>query len=286
MKWLILGANGQLGQELLKRLGSRGIGTDRRTADVKNPLALEACLEWFQPDGVINCSAYNLVDRAEDFIDDAFAVNSIGTRNIALLCKKRSIKLLHYSTDHVFCGTSTEQRPFTENDPPQPANVYGLSKLVGEYWVRMLVEYGWVVRTCGLYGCRGAGGKGTNFVETMLRLANEGKTPCVVNDQFCTPTPATELAEASLLLLEEKPPGLYHLTSTGHCSWFEFAQTIYDEEGIGVTISPISTHDLGSRAKRPAWSVLGSDEVVAQELGLRPWREGLAAYLKGRVRTI
>src|SRR5262249_49970345 len=141
-------------------------------------------------------------------------------------------------------------------DPPGPISLYGASKLAGEYFVRSLCPRHFVIRTCGLYGVWGVGGKGRNFVETMIRLPKEGKPVRVVADQVCTPTYTVDLAEAVVKLLETQKYGLYHLTNSGSCSWHELACAIFAQLNQPVTITPITTADFGAKARRPAYSVL------------------------------
>src|SRR5205085_9848553 len=176
---------------------------------------------------VINCAAYNLVDRAEDEPDAAFAVNAWAVRELATACNELGSVLVHFSTDHVFGLDAARRTPYAEDDPPGPVNVYGLSKLSGEYLVRALCPRHFIVRTCGLYGIWGSGGKGGNFVETMLRLAREGKPLRVVDDQECTPSYTVDIATATAALIATDRYGLYHLTNSGSCSWYDFARAIF-----------------------------------------------------------
>lgn len=287
MRWMILGANGQLGRELTSRLGHLAIPITREKADLSLPETIENVLDEFKPGAVINCAAYNFVDKAEDQIRDAFTTNCWAAGEAAGLCAVRSIPFVHLSTDHVFGGLpsttleQTQPRPWLETDAPMPLGIYALSKLSGEHLVRMRNPASWVIRTCGLYGRHGTGGKGSNFVETMLRLAREGKPLRVVSDQWCTPTPVRDLAPAITELVEKMAPGLYHLTSAGQCSWHEFAQAIFDEVGQAVRVQAITSAEFGAKARRPAWSVLRTVHHNRKSMPrLRSWREGLASYLE------
>lgn len=283
MKYAVLGAAGQLGRDLCPRLVGEVIPLTRADADLSQRGELRTLLDGLRPDVVINCAAYNLVDRAEDEPDAAFAVNAWAVRELAIGCNELGSLLVHFSTDHVF-GLDAERRtPYVEDDAPGPVSVYGLSKLSGEYLVRVLCPRHFIVRTCGLYGARGRGGKGGNFVETMLRLAGERRSLPVVNDQVCTPTSTVDLASAVVSLLETGTWGLYHVTNAGACSWHEFARTIFALEGLDVDLTAISTAAFGAKARRPAYSVL--DAAAYRKLGLpalRPWQEALAAYLAER----
>ena len=178
---------------------------------------------------------------------------------------------------------TTRRQPWTESDAPGPVSVYGLSKLAGEYLVRALCPRHLVLRTCGLYGVWGSGGKGGNFVETMLRLAGQGKPLRVVDDQTCTPSYTVDVAETTLALLKADRPGLYHVTNSGGCTWHELARAIFELSGVYVNLTPIPSSEYPMPARRPAYSVL--DHAALQALGipsLRPWREALAAYLHER----
>jgi dTDP-4-dehydrorhamnose reductase len=283
MKYAVLGATGQLGRVLCPRLAGEVLPLTRTDADLTRRGALRNLLHALRPDVVINCAAYNFVDRAEDEPDEAFAVNTWAVRELAIACQELGSVLVHFSTDHVFGLDTTRRTPYAEEDPPGPVSFYGLSKLSGEYLVRSLCPRHFLVRTCGLYGARGSGGKGGNFVETMLRLAGEGKPLRVVSDQVCTPTYTVDLAAAVVSLLETGPHGLYHVTNTGACSWHEFARTIFQLEELDVKLTAITSAAFGAKARRPAYSVL--DAAASRKLGLpalRPWQEALAAYLRER----
>jgi dTDP-4-dehydrorhamnose reductase len=236
---------------------------------------------------VINCAAYNFVDRAESEAAAAFAVNAWGVRDLARLCQELDCLLVQFSTDHVFGLDDQRRTPWTETDAPGPISVYGLSKLAGEYLIRALCRRHMVIRTCGLYGVWGSGGKGSNFVQTMLRLAEQGKPVRVVADQVCTPTYTADLAQATVALLANGQPGLYHLTNSGYCSWFDFARAIFASAGKKVDLVPISSREYAAPARRPAYSVLAP--AAMQALGLPPlrrWPEALAAYLEEQSRKL
>jgi dTDP-4-dehydrorhamnose reductase len=240
-------------------------------------------LESLRPDIVINCAAYNHVDRAETEPAPAFACNGWGLRDLAFICKELDCTLVHFSTDHVFGIDQQRSKPYVETDAPGPVSVYGLSKLMGEYFVRALCPKHFVIRTCGLYGSRGTGGKGRNFVETMLRLAEQDKPIRVVNDQHCTPSSTAAIAKAVLPLVESRKYGLYHVTNRGDCTWFEFARKIFDLAGKKVDLQPISAAVYGAAARRPAYSVLENRAYEALGLpALKLWDAALEEYLHGR----
>jgi dTDP-4-dehydrorhamnose reductase len=283
MRYAVLGAAGQLGRDLCPRLSGEVLALNREQADLTRPESFRTVLTDWRPDVVINCAAYNFVDRAESEPAAAFAVNAWGVRDLANLCRERDCLLVHFSTDHVFGLDEQRRTPWTEADPPGPVSIYGLSKLAGEYLVRAGCPRHLVVRTCGLYGVWGSGGKGGNFVETMLRVGAQGKPVRVVADQVCTPTYTADLAEATVALLSRGRPGVYHVTNSGACSWFEFARAIFEQAQMKAEVMPITSPEYGAPARRPVYSVLAPVGIRTMGLQLlRPWAEALAAYLHER----
>src|SRR5579875_2194002 len=259
MRYAVLGSAGQLGRDLCSRLPGSIVPLSRTTApavDLCRPESLRGLFDEVRPDVIINCAAYNFVDRAESEPQEAFAVNTWGVRELARLCCQQNCLLVHFSTDYVFGLDSTRRRPWTEDDAPGPVSVYGLSKLAGEYLVRALCPRHLIIRTCGLYGVWGSGGKGGNFVETMLRLAGQEKPIRVVDDQICTPSYTVDVAETTLALLKADKPGVYHVTNSGSCSWYEFARTLFELAGVKANLTPIPSWDYPTPARRPAYSVL------------------------------
>jgi dTDP-4-dehydrorhamnose reductase len=280
MRYAVLGAAGQLGREICPRLPGEVVALSRADIDLARPETVRPMLEQLRPDCLINCAAYNFVDRAESEPQAAFAVNAWGVRELAVACRELGCMLVHFGTDYVF-GLDAERRtPYVEIDAPGPLGVYGLSKLAGEYLVRALCPQHFVIRTCGLYGMRGGGGKGSNFVDTMLRLANEGKPIRVVSDQVCTPSYAADIAAATVILLARQRYGLYHLVNSGSCSWYDLAQAIFHCAKLHPTLSAIPSADYPTPARRPAYSVLAMNGW--QQLGLprlRAWQDALEDYL-------
>jgi dTDP-4-dehydrorhamnose reductase len=281
MKYLVIGSAGQLGRDLCPRLPGDVIAWTRTQADLTKPDELRAHLAAERPDFVVNCAAYNHVDRTESEPDVAFAVNAWSVRTLAEACRDLDCTLVHFSTDYVFGLDTTRQTPYGENDAPGPVNLYGLSKLTGEYLVRSICPRHFVIRTCGLYGVWGSGGKGGNFVETMLRTAGQGKPLRVVADQTCTPSYTVDVAAATAKLISTARYGLYHLVNAGCCTWYSFAQAIFALSGVRADLSPISSQDYGAPARRPTYSVLAPAAVT---LSPRPWQEALGAYLQERQR--
>ncbi len=283
MKYAVLGSAGQLGRDLCPRLPGEVVPLTRERMDLTQPETIRPALAAVRPDVLINCAAYNFVDKAETEPEAAFAVNAWGVRELALACRDAGCALMHFSTDYVFGLDETRQTPFLETDAPGPVSVYGLSKLAGEYCVRSICPRHFVVRTCGLYGVWGSGGKGTNFVETMLRVAGQGKPLRVVSDQTLTPSYTVDVARAAAALVQTDRYGLYQLTNGGACSWFEFAGAIFELAGVKADLSATTSKEYGAPARRPGYSVMATRAYDA--LGLspgRPWREALAAYLQER----
>jgi dTDP-4-dehydrorhamnose reductase len=277
MRFAVIGAAGQLGRDLCPRLPGEVIALGRDRADLTHADLLRATLTDLRPDVVVNCAAFNFVDKAESEPEAAFAVNAWGVRALATICRDLGCVLVHFSTDYVFGLDEQRREPYCETDAPGPLSVYGMSKLAGEYFARAVCPKHYVVRTCGLYGLWGSGGKGGNFVNKMLDLAAQGRPLRVVADQFCMPSYTVDVALATVQLIQFQRPGLYHLTNSGACSWHEFAGAIFQEASLQADLTAIPSSDYPTPARRPAYSVLASTLPP-----LRPWREALRAYLAER----
>ena len=286
MRVAVIGAAGQLGRDLCPRLPGEVVPLDRTRADLTNPGQLKAALAELRPGAVVNCAAYNFVDKAEGEPNAAFAVNSWGVRDLARTCRELDSVLVHFSTDYVFGLDRNRTAPLATTDPPGPVSVYGLSKLGGEYAVRAECPKHFVIRACGLYGVWGSGGKGGNFVETMLRLAGQGKPLRVVDDQHCTPSYTADVADAAVALLKSERYGLYHVTNAGATTWYELARAAVEMAGLKADLTPIPSAGYPTPARRPGYSVLGLDELAAAGVAVpRPWRDALAAYMDERRRV-
>lgn len=283
MKTAVLGAAGQLGRDFCPRLAGEVVPLTRAQADLTQPDAVRDALAELCPDVVVNCAAYNFVDKAEAEPQAAFAVNAFAVRDLALICRDLDCVLVQFSSDYVFGLDAARRTPYLEDDAPGPVSAYGTSKLAGEYFVRALCPKHFVLRTCGLYGVHGSGGKGGNFVETMLRLAGQGKPLRVVHDQTCTPSYTVDVAVTAAALIATGRYGLYHLTNGGGCTWYEFAAAIFEWAGVRADVTPITSAEFGAAARRPAYSVLSPAELEkAGVMAPRPWRQALAAYLAER----
>lgn len=278
MKILLTGRTGQLGCELARTLAPLGeldvLG--REELDLAEPEGIAAVVRAATPAVIVNAAAYTAVDRAESEQDAAFAINARAPGVLAAEAKRIGALLIHYSTDYVFDGTKTG--PYSEDDAPNPVNIYGASKLAGEEAIRRAGSAHWIFRTSWVYAPRGK-----NFLLTILRLAREGKPLCVVGDQFGAPTSAAMLARATAEALsrfvegkQAMAPGLYHMSAAGRTSWHGFARAILAEFGLSNPLEAIPAVEYPLPAKRPANSLLDNGRLAAA-FGIRlpSWEEGL-----------
>lgn len=275
MRWLVTGAGGMLGAEVVARLGGRGedvTAAGRDALDVTDPAAVLAAVA--DHDVVVNTAAWTDVDGAEAAPDRADAVNGEGTANVAAACAAHGSRLVHVSTDYVFDGSATS--PYSEDAVTGPRSAYGRSKLAGERAVAASVpDTGTIVRTAWLYGAAGP-----NFVTTMARLARERNHVDVVDDQVGQPTWAADLAERIVeLVVRDAPAGIYHATNSGSATWFDLAQAVFVQLGLDpARVRPTTTDAFPRPAPRPAYSVLGHDNWARAGLApMRTWRDALAA---------
>lgn len=280
MRVAVVGASGQLGSALVRALeGARveviGLGHDR--VEVASSESVSAVLEQVRPDVVVNTAAFHKVDECEDNPGAAFEVNAVGALHVARACREVRARCVYVSTDYVFDGTKAE--PYTEEDVPQPINVYGASKLAGEHLVRQTCPDAVVVRVASLFGGRGARGKGTNFVLTVLERARRGEAVRVVDDIQMSPTYTLDAAEAIVHLVERGAPGVFHVVNDGRCTWYEFARKIVELSGLQVPVEPVSHDAFPTRARRPANSALATHRLAGLGIRLRPWADALGDYL-------
>lgn len=288
MKIAIIGNKGQLGSELTKILadgkadigaidsrynGASVVGVDIDTLDITDFVMLNDFMAIVRPDIVINCSAFTNVDKAEDDVATAYAVNATGCLNLAIKCREYGAKLLSVSTDYVFGGDQSE--PYAETDTPCPHNVYGKSKLMGERNIAANLREHYIVRTSWLYG-----EKGKNFVYTMLRLGKEKDSVTVVNDQRGNPTNANDLAYHILKIALTDNYGIYHCTGNGICSWYDFACRIMEKAKLNCKVVPVTSEEYPSKVTRPKFSALDNKrlrETVGDEM--RDWRDAIDCFI-------
>ncbi len=270
-KVLIIGANGQLAFDLIKvfRGDFEIIRATRDDFDIIDAGGTENFIKQSKPYIVINTAAYHKTEECELNPEKSFAVNAIGAFNVAKAAKKIGAKIIFISTDYIFDGS---KEYFTESDMPNPLNVYGASKLAGENLTKIANENHYIIRTSWLFGVHRSG-KGHNFVALMLEKAKNGEDIKVVNDQFGSPTYTYDLALKIKELIDKKAPaGVYHITNSGSCSWYEFAKEIFKLSGIKADLEGISSKERPSNIKRPKYSVLIGEN-------LRPWQEALNDFV-------
>jgi dTDP-4-dehydrorhamnose reductase len=279
-RWLVVGANGMLGHDLLDVIADAGaevVGLDLPGIDITTPGSVSAALESVGPDIVVNAAAYTAVDAAEEHEELALRVNGDGPRVLAeAIAARPGVRLVHISTDYVFAGDATT--PYAEDAEPAPRSAYGRTKLAGEIAVRaVLPDRGYVVRTAWLYGAHGA-----NFVKTMLALEASKPGISVVDDQHGQPTWSRDLAAQIVALVDaDAPAGVYHGTSSGETTWFGFTRAIYELVGAEPgRVNPTTTDQFPRPAPRPAYSVLGHRRWADVGLpAIRDWRAALAEAL-------
>jgi dTDP-4-dehydrorhamnose reductase len=280
MKIAVIGADGQLGSDLMKTLCRDDvIPLFFPDFDITRPDETRQTLDRLGVDVVINTAAFHRVDECEDNPATSFLVNSVAVRDLALAARELGFALVHFSTDYVFDGRKGS--PYVEEDPPHPLNVYGVSKLAGEFFVRNILKKYYLIRTCGLYGEASSREKGYNFVDKIIALEKEKKPLCVVRDQWVTPTSSAELAQRVSELIRTSNYGLFHMTNEGQCSWYEFAREIFRLMGKDPCLEPVDSLTFKVRAQRPLYSVLENRRAKSLGLtGFSPWPEALEAYLR------
>ena len=288
MKILLTGITGQVGGELQQSLASLGevVGVGRERLDLAQPESIRQVVREVKPEAIVNAAAYTAVDKAETEPELATAINAIAPKILAQEAQQLGATLVHVSTDYVFDGQ--KNTPYTEEDTPNPLGVYGQTKLAGEAGVREACEDSIILRTAWVYS---AGGK--NFAKTMLRLGAEREELRVVADQVGTPTRAKDIAQAIGRLLQirtenaQSTTNIYHFTSSGVASWYDFAVAIFEEaKSLGFPLQvqrvvPITTLEYPTPAKRPAYSVLAGQKIAAVlETNPAHWRESLRQMLR------
>ena len=281
MKILVTGATGQLGSEI-KEISSdykesKFVFCSSKELDICNHENVADFIETNEITTIINCAAYTAVDKAEQEVDKANAINHYAVANLSKIAADKKIQLVHISTDYVFDGTN--HQPYTESDTPNPQSVYGVSKLAGEK--AMLTANppnSIIIRTSWLYSRFG-----NNFVKTMLRLAADRTELSVVSDQVGTPTNAFDLANVIFKILpqlENKNVEVFHYSNDGVCSWYDFAYTIFEKSNFKIKLNPIPTQQYPTPAKRPCFSILSKEKIKAKyDVESMHWTTSLSSYL-------
>lgn len=275
---LVTGASGQLGQSLRQRCTAfpqmKMHFCQRQDFDLEQPEQMARVLDQYQVDVVINAAAYTAVDQAEKEPDRAFAINTKGVTDLARLCAQKNSVLLHVSTDYVFNGASNT--PYLEDHATAPLGIYGQSKQQGEMSIAEINPAHYIVRTSWLYGPFG-----NNFLKTMLRLADQGKSLTITTEQTGSPTSTLDLADALLRLVEiEAPYGIYHFSNTGQTTWHGFAREIFSQTHQLDRVQLAETDEYPTFAKRPNYSVLDTNKIEQTlQQPIRSWQEALAEVI-------
>jgi len=279
MKVLVTGAEGMLAKDLVPSLSEQGYevtALPRSKLDITDLQSVRDAAGACEPGIIINCAAYTRVDKAEEEVHRALAVNGFGVQNLCLVCQERIIPLVHFSTDYVFDGT--RDGPYTIYDSPNPLGVYGGSKLLGEKYILWLLNRFYLIRTSWLFGHHGP-----NFIETMLGLGQTRKELSVVNDQRGCPTWTRHLSDAVVSLIKTGRYGIYHVTNSEPTTWYDFAREIFRVSGIDIDVVPVSSDQFPRPARRPSNSVLDSfplPMILGKEMP--SWKDALSDYLKQR----
>jgi dTDP-4-dehydrorhamnose reductase len=288
MKVAVIGGNGQLGRDVASAFTADGHAVTSLThqdLEVSSLESVRTALNDPQSELVINTAAFHHVEKCEAEPGLAFNINGAGARNLAQVTHETGATLMHISTDYVFDGR--KNTPYIERDPALPLNVYGNTKLSGEFFVRSTNPRHFVVRVSAIYGdnpCRAKGG--LNFVELMLKLSRERKELRVVDDEFITPTPTIQIAQQLVSLSRSSDYGLYHATCEGSCSWFEFAAAIFALTKTDVRLEPARPGEFPAKVPRPKYSVLENLALKSKSLNVfTHWKQGLEDYLARRAQA-
>ncbi len=277
-KALVTGGNGQLGtafRELLPSLDVDCYAPARNVLDVTDESVLKKTLEEYRPDVLINCSAFNDVDGAESRSDAAFAVNSEAPQRMASLCGEMNVFLIHFSTDYVFDGK--KQIPYLEADEPNPLNVYGKSKLAGEWAVLESSFPCLVIRTSWVFG--NGGGPGSNFLKKVYRWSVSKDTIAVVDDQVSSPAYAPDLARGAWSLYDLEAQGLFHLSNEGFCSRYEWAKLFLKATGWKGLVKVAESGDFPAAAERPKFSALDTGKATKIGVLTPAWQDATLRYV-------
>lgn len=280
MKVLVTGINGQLGYDVVKELNKRGhesIGVDRETMDLTISSQIKECIKNTNPDAIIHCAAYTAVDAAEDDEDLCRQINGLATRDIAKCAKELDIPMIYISTDYVFDGI--KDGLYTEEDTPNPINVYGKTKYEGELYVQEILEKFYIVRISWVFG-----ENGNNFIDTMIKLSKDREVLNIISDQLGSPTYTEDLSVLLVDMIETDKYGIYHATNEGFCSWYEFANKIFEIAKVYIETIPIPTSEYKTRAIRPMNSKMSKQKLENSGFKiLQNWDCAVEKYLNKKI---
>lgn len=276
MKILITGANGMLAKAVKEELKENElVCTDVEELDITNLEAVRLYTKKVKPDYIINCAAYTAVDKAEEQEELVYKINAIGPKNLAIAAQEDNAVLVHISTDYVFGGEKDVSEDYSEDDEKNPQAVYGTTKLAGEKFIEENCKKFYIFRTAWLYG------EGHNFVRTMINLSKEHDKVKVVNDQHGSPTYAVDLASIIHQAMEKQIPfGIYNSTNIGYTTWYDFTKMIYDLEGINCKVTPVTSEEFKSAAKRPKNSQMSKSKLLKYGIKIPTYEDALKRYLK------
>lgn len=281
MKVAVIGANGQLGSDIVAHFSNKCevISLNHAQIEITNLDQSRKILNTIQPDVVINTAAYHNVPKCEEDPARSFEINGVGALNLAKLSADQDFKWVHYSTDYVFDGT--KKKPYIESDCPNPLNVYALTKLDGENLIQNYCERFFIIRVAGIYGKTPCRAKGGNFIDTMIKAAASRPLVKVVQDEILTPTATTEIARNTFELIRTDAYDLYHMTSQEAVSWYEFARVIFKELSLKTPLDSCSVKDFPSPVKRPTYSALENANLKQINLDrMSHWKDALIHYLR------
>ena len=281
MKILLIGETGQIGNDILRNNMHHQIyAPDRASVDICSRDAINTVIVDYQPEVVINTTSLHDVPLCEADPLRAFAVNCVAVRDLAIACGRIGSLFVTFSTDYVFDGE--KQAAYQENDKPAPLQLYGISRLAGEYAALSAAsENTIIIRTCGLYGISGTSSNGANFVDQRIQDAKTHASLVMGGDQVVSPTYTYDLSRAVLQLIEhpQRTPGVYHLVNEGKCSWYEFTKAIFEIMGLTVKLNPMDRSGKSGDMKRPLYTALANTKARALGIMLPPRRDALERYL-------
>lgn len=276
MKILMTGANGMLANAVKEELKDEEIiCTDVAELDITDEKNVNKFVAKVKPDYIINCAAYTAVDKAEENEELVYKINAIGPKNLAVAAKENDAVLVHISTDYVFGGDKPVEEDYSEDDEKNPQAVYGTTKLAGEKFIEENCSKYYIFRTAWLYG------EGHNFVRTMLKLAQERDEVKVVNDQHGSPTYAVDLARIIHQAMDKEIPfGIYNSTNMGYTTWYDFTKMIYKIKNVDCKVTPVTSEEFKSPAKRPKNSQMSKDKLLKNGIVIPTYEDALKRYLE------